>query len=168
MTKDVNETVKHKPDPERSAAAKGRKPPPNWAAKYREAQARVADLEDSIPGLIRDRDTAIAERNASLRREARSSAIIRTLTALRMTEKELAAQQLRPWWAKRKDDIAALAKHASGLQERLTRIVREGEMPHGNVAGLAQMPAAAGQDAALQNPAAADVQSASNRPYHSR
>lgn len=135
--KDHNDTIRHKPDPERSAAAKGRKPPPNPWAKLRDtqssldnAQQQIADLQQK---LVR-RDRMLAEAQTVERAQA---AVLNALALLSN------AQEHRRWWRPNAAAISnaqAIVRRAydvlADTRARIARLDAAQDVPDGNIAGL--------------------------------
>ncbi len=147
MTKDHNDTVRHVPDPERSTAAKGRKPPPNWAAKYRDASDRVAKLEEALAIASRNQQDLLRQLMASGARLALQSGIV-------VAQAAVIDHLTRPWYSRDKQGLRhAQAKLTAAQRDWNEAVRREQESVRlrgqdtpdqpGNIAGLQQRPTGA-------------------------
>lgn len=144
MTKNHNDTVRHVPDPERSTAAKGRKPPPNYITKYR----------DEV-----DRNVHLTRDNRELTRQLLASNARLFLQSDIITAQAAVIDHLtRPWYSRDRAGLRhAQAKLTEAQRDWNEAVRREQEAVRlrgqdtpdqpGNIAGLQQRPA---QSTAMQ------------------
>jgi len=151
MTKGVNETVKGSKDPERSAAAKGRKPPPNPWAKVRALEAELQATTETLSRANDDNARALDALQRASDYRQKLSAINGLYQQLDLTQRDIIGEQTAPWWKRNRDRIRHLSRDANSIRERIKQLVANlhvfdpplnGQLvatdQPGNIAGLAQ------------------------------
>lgn len=170
MTKDVNETVKGKPDLERSAAAKARKSPPNPWKRIAELEAVLEKATVNYARTIGERDRTIESQSARLAAQSNTLAELAGVAQrLRVANADLDtrtnyqrrliealsnadAEASKPWWkrdgrllAMYRRNVDAARANLFHFEEKLASLSRN---PAGQITGLANSPGDVGVGAA--------------------